>query len=106
MQSITTHTVLLECVWADQHAAEVRQRAGPSCPLTMLVFTPCVRPAAAALDQAVAPLLVQRGVPTAALNQLRGRAVLNDPASLDNQHPVGDLDSGEPVGDHERGTVG
>ena len=35
-----------------------------------------------------------------------GRTVLDDPAALDHQHPVGDLDRRQPVGDDERGPVG
>ena len=35
-----------------------------------------------------------------------GRAVLDDPAVLEDQHPVGDLHGGQPVGDDHRGPVG
>jgi len=63
-----------------------------------------LRPTAAPLRQRVHPGPVQGGVVPAAADQVARRAVLDNSAVLDHQHPVGDLDGGQPVGDDQRGT--
>src|SRR5487761_1667070 len=50
------------------------------------------------------PALVHAGEPAFAGGQQRaGRPVLHDPAVVEDQYPVGDLDRGQPVRDDQRG---
>jgi tRNA G18 (ribose-2'-O)-methylase SpoU len=63
-------------------------------------------PGGGALDQAVAPGLVQRGELAVGADQAGGGAVLDDPAGVQHHHPVGDLHCGQPVRDDQRGAVG
>ena len=49
---------------------------------------------------------MQARVAAAAADEIARRAVLGDPAVLEDEHAIGDLDRREPVGDDDRGPVG
>src|SRR6266849_2594503 len=57
------------------------------------------------LGQRLHPRAVQRPVATAELAKLRRRTVLDHPPTIDDEHPVGDIDRRQAVGDDHRGAV-
>src|SRR5205814_2830175 len=81
----TTWTVLSHPVASGSTGAP--RRSGNCAPIRAAASAGLTTRSGTHSDKAVLPLLVQRGVPAAARDQLRRRSVLHDPPGVQDQYP-------------------